>query len=64
MRATPGGVTVLAINASRHIAYTDASNGLRTLPLRREAPADKTVQLNGRTLTLGAKDELPTSLLV
>ena len=58
--ATPGGVTVLAINASRHAPHT------LTLPTASERYSlharrlqDKAVQLNGRTLTLGANDELP-----
>ena len=59
--ATPGGVTVLAINASRSTRRVPL-----TLPTASERYSlharrlqDKTVQLNGRTLTLGANDELP-----
>jgi hypothetical protein len=58
--ATPGGVTVLAINASRHASHTlTLATASERYSLHARRLQDKTVQLNGRTLTLGVNDELP-----
>ena len=58
--ATPGGVTVLAINASRHASHTlTLPTAYERYSLHARRLQDKTVHLNGRTLTLGANDELP-----
>jgi hypothetical protein len=58
--ATPGGVSILAVNTSR-----DASQAL-TLPtaserytLHASGLQSRAMQLNGKTLALGAGDELP-----
>jgi hypothetical protein len=58
--ATPGGVSVLAINTSRDASHTlalPATSERYTLHARHLQ--GKTVQLNGRPLALGAGDELP-----
>lgn len=58
--ATPGGVIVLAINASRHASHTlTLPTAFERYSLHARRLQDKTVQLNGRTLTLGTNDELP-----
>jgi hypothetical protein len=51
---------VLAINASRHASHTlTLATASERYSLHARRLQDKTVQLNGRTLTLGVNDELP-----
>lgn len=59
-RGSPGGVALLVINNDRHKAH-DLSLPLPSerYTLDAENLDDRSVRLNGQTLTLGANDELP-----
>jgi hypothetical protein len=55
-----GGVTLLAINASRDQSQTlDIASGAQQYTLTAKDLQDKTVDLNGAELALGSGDTLP-----
>jgi hypothetical protein len=60
MRGHPGGVVLLAINNSRNGPESiDLPLGAERYTLSAQKLEDRTVQLNGTGLQLGANDELP-----
>jgi hypothetical protein len=59
--ATPGGVSILAINTSRHASHAlTLPTAFERYTLQAAPLQSKTVQLNGKALALGANDELPS----
>jgi hypothetical protein len=57
----PGGVSVLAINTSRHASHAlSLPNASERYTLHASRLQNKTVQLNGRTLALGVDNALPS----
>jgi hypothetical protein len=60
LAGTPGGVSVLAINTSHRVSHAFAlPTASERYTLHAAQLQSQAVQLNGRTLALGANDELP-----